>query len=114
MLDERERAAKLLREWLASDPGQTRSAEHMLVRLRMPGKALAVPERASDAYVCGMCFDVFLRPPRSIPKLEKLLFTERPETGGAGHCQRAAGTPAGRLRHRRCGMRHGAWIAGRG
>ncbi len=53
MLDEHERAGKLLREWLASDPGNA-VALHMLAA----SKGTATPERASDGYV-QQVFDGF-------------------------------------------------------
>jgi len=53
MLDERERAASLLREWLAEDPGNP-VVEHLLAAC-VGGLA---PERASDAYVTQV-FDGF-------------------------------------------------------
>jgi predicted TPR repeat methyltransferase len=54
LLDELERAAKLLREWLASDPGNA-VAEHMLAACESGN---AAPERASDGYV-QQVFDGF-------------------------------------------------------
>jgi predicted TPR repeat methyltransferase len=52
LLDERERAARLLREWLGSEPGNA-VAEHMLAACE--GRA---PARASDGYV-QQVFDGF-------------------------------------------------------
>ncbi|CDS48467.1 hypothetical protein [Polaromonas sp. CG9_12] len=54
LLDERERAAKLLREWLASEPGNA-VARHMLAACESES---AAPERASDGYV-QQVFDGF-------------------------------------------------------
>lgn len=56
LLGERARAAKLLREWLASDP-QNPVAQHMLAACEADGDA-AVPVRASDGYVQHV-FDSF-------------------------------------------------------
>jgi predicted TPR repeat methyltransferase len=58
-LNERERAAKVLREWLAEDPGNAVAA-HMLAACLAgaPGESAAVPERASDDYV-QQVFDGF-------------------------------------------------------
>ena len=53
LLGERERAALLLRQWLAEDPDNP-VAEHMLAACR----GEAAPERASDAYV-EQVFDAF-------------------------------------------------------
>ena len=53
LLGERERAALLLREWLAEDPDNP-VAEHMLAACQ----GEAAPERASDAYV-EQVFDAF-------------------------------------------------------
>ena len=53
MLGEHERAGKLLREWLASDPGNV-VALHMLAA----SKGIDAPERASDGYV-QQVFDGF-------------------------------------------------------
>lgn len=54
LLDERERASKLLREWLASEPGNA-VAQHMLAACESESEA---PERASDGYV-QQVFDGF-------------------------------------------------------
>ena len=54
LLDERERASTLLREWLASEPGNA-VARHMLAACEGGGKA---PDRASDDYV-RQVFDSF-------------------------------------------------------
>jgi predicted TPR repeat methyltransferase len=54
LLDERERAAKLLREWLASEPNNP-VAQHMLAACESDNRA---PERASDGYV-QQVFDGF-------------------------------------------------------
>jgi predicted TPR repeat methyltransferase len=54
LLDERERAAKLLREWLASEPGNA-VAQHMLAACESESET---PERASDGYV-QQVFDGF-------------------------------------------------------
>ena len=56
LLDERERAAKLLREWLASEPGNA-VARHMLAACEGEGES-GVPARASDGYV-QQVFDGF-------------------------------------------------------
>ena len=56
LLDERERAARLLAEWLASDPGNP-VAEHLLAAC-CAGDGAIVPERASDRYV-QQVFDGF-------------------------------------------------------
>lgn len=55
-LDERERAARLLRDWLGEDPGNA-VAEHMLAAC-LAGDSTAVPARASDDYV-QQVFDGF-------------------------------------------------------
>ena len=89
MLDERERAAKLLRDWLASEPGNA-VAEHMLAACE--AKEDAIPERASDAYVREV-FDAFAASFDS--KLEKLHY-RAPELAVRA-LQRAAGAPAGRF-----------------
>ena len=54
LLDERERAARLLREWLASEPGNA-VARHMLAACESESET---PERASDGYV-QQVFDGF-------------------------------------------------------
>ena len=54
LLDERERAARLLREWLASEPGNA-VALHMLAACESQSET---PERASDGYV-QQVFDGF-------------------------------------------------------
>ena len=90
LLDERARAAKLLREWLASDPGNA-VAEHMLAACEAK-EGDAVPERASDGYV-QQVFDGFAASFDS--KLETLHYRAPELTVRA--LQRAAGTPAGRL-----------------
>jgi predicted TPR repeat methyltransferase len=54
LLDERERAARLLREWLASEPGNA-VAQHMLAACEGESET---PERASDGYV-QQVFDGF-------------------------------------------------------
>ena len=54
LLDERERAARLLREWLASEPGNA-VAQHMLAACESESET---PERASDGYV-QQVFDGF-------------------------------------------------------
>lgn len=54
LLDERERAAKLLREWLVSEPGNP-VARHMLAACESESET---PERASDGYV-QQVFDGF-------------------------------------------------------
>jgi len=54
LLDERERAAKLLREWLAIEPGNA-VARHMLAACEGDSET---PERASDSYV-QQVFDGF-------------------------------------------------------
>jgi predicted TPR repeat methyltransferase len=56
LLDERERAARLLAEWIDSDPGNP-VAEHILAACRT-GDGAVVPERASDRYV-QQVFDGF-------------------------------------------------------
>lgn len=56
-LGEHERCAKLLREWLAEDPGNA-VAEHMLAACLAGDAAEAVPARASDDYV-QQVFDGF-------------------------------------------------------
>lgn len=54
LLNERERAAKVLREWLAGEPNNP-VAQHMLAACESDG---AAPERASDGYV-QQVFDGF-------------------------------------------------------
>ncbi|MBC7604160.1 MAG: tetratricopeptide repeat protein, partial [Ramlibacter sp.] len=54
LLDERERAARLLREWLASEPGNA-VAQHMLAACEGESET---PDRASNAYV-QQVFDGF-------------------------------------------------------
>ena len=56
MLDERERAARLLREWIASEPDHA-VAQHMLAACEQH-EAGTIPERASDGYV-QQVFDGF-------------------------------------------------------
>ncbi len=56
-LGEHERSAKLLREWLAEDPGNP-VAEHMLAACLAADSAGAAPARASDDYV-QQVFDGF-------------------------------------------------------
>lgn len=53
MLEERERAGELLRDWLASDPGNA-VAQHMLAACQ----GSETPQRASDSYV-QQVFDAF-------------------------------------------------------
>jgi predicted TPR repeat methyltransferase len=57
LLGEHERAGKLLREWLASDPGNP-VAEHMLAACEAGAGSQPAPERASDGYV-QQVFDGF-------------------------------------------------------
>lgn len=56
-LGEHERSARLLREWLAEDPGNP-VAEHMLAACLAADSAAAAPPRASDDYV-QQVFDGF-------------------------------------------------------
>lgn len=90
-LGEHERCAKLLREWLAEDPGNP-VAEHMLAACLASDTAGTAPARASDEYV-QQVFDGFAA--SFDAKLEALNYRA---PGLVVDALRAAvGAPAGRL-----------------